>query len=284
VIDRFFRSEITNCIRLLASAVWVLMVCAISAAAQSSVVATGDGTFAGASGLSATNDTDRIAALEQQAFREFRWDVVTSAFVQLAFSGAPQSAASARIMISADGETFQKLNPNTLANEGQVIAVLVAQTSTETDSGLNFSASNWSFELTATPVPPQEDATVGPILLPIDFGEDLGCDTPGCGEESTGNAAPNIAGEPRSEAGSGAASGSSTSSGDSEARELARELQAELARVGCYSIAIDGLWGPGSRKAMTAFNDAKGSSLPVQNASAKALVAVARETDTVCAQ
>lgn len=46
--------------------------------------------------------------------------------------------------------------------------------------------------------------------------------------------------------------------------ELVRALQAELQRVGCYEGAIDGIWGPMSRKAMSGFTNRVNASLPVR--------------------
>jgi len=43
-----------------------------------------------------------------------------------------------------------------------------------------------------------------------------------------------------------------------ERAELARLLQTELQRLGCYRMAIDGIWGPGSRGALRRFLEAKG--------------------------
>ena len=63
---------------------------------------------------------------------------------------------------------------------------------------------------------------------------------------------------------------------------LATELQTELARVGCYTVAIDGLWGPVSRQAMENFNRWTGSTLPVDTPTPSALVAAARTEGPVC--
>lgn len=67
-----------------------------------------------------------------------------------------------------------------------------------------------------------------------------------------------------------------------EADLLAVELQTELARVGCYEAAIDGLWGPASRRAMTNFNHWAGADALVDRPSPKALVTVARTPAPVC--
>ncbi|MEO1104288.1 MAG: hypothetical protein AAFW98_11235, partial [Pseudomonadota bacterium] len=37
---------------------------------------------------------------------------------------------------------------------------------------------------------------------------------------------------------------------EGQRRELATKLQTELQRLGCYRMSIDGLWGPGSRRAL----------------------------------
>jgi len=44
---------------------------------------------------------------------------------------------------------------------------------------------------------------------------------------------------------------------------LAEAIQKELKRVGCYAGNIDGDWGPGTRRAMSAFNDRVNATLPV---------------------
>lgn len=51
--------------------------------------------------------------------------------------------------------------------------------------------------------------------------------------------------------------------GDDPRQRLARSIQIELARVGCYSGAIDGDWSPDTRKAMKAFNDRVNATLPI---------------------
>jgi hypothetical protein len=56
----------------------------------------------------------------------------------------------------------------------------------------------------------------------------------------------------------------STKPADAETRqELVRRLQRELGRVGCYGGEADGDWGPGSKRAMSAFLGRVNASLPV---------------------
>ena len=252
----------------------------VSAQDAPRVIASVEGQFAGGNSLSLEADADRVAGLEQQAFREFRWDVVTETAVNLMFQASAPGAAEATLMISAEGEVFVPLQGTALP--GQVISVLVTQSVSETEEQITFPATNWTFDLSAPSGSAAEAGTFGAILLPIEIGDDLGCAQEGCGEDAANVLeSSDVAGEPSSEAGPETAPAAAAPNGG---EEVARELQTELARVGCYSIEIDGLWGPGSRRAMTAYNEATGSSLPVDAPSARSLVAVARTTDTVCTE
>ncbi|WP_235438963.1 peptidoglycan-binding domain-containing protein [Candidatus Rhodobacter oscarellae] len=280
--------------RFLLSFVVALLVLPVSAQ-EASVVATGEGTFAGAAGLDPEQDSDAIAALEQQAWREYRWEVLADQSVAMTFAVAAgpaaedwpeavallEDAAKAALLISEDGEVFAPLPGDGLARAGQVLAVLISQKAVTLEGGLVFYPSVWAFDLEARAVEPSQDATVGPMLLPIQIAP-LGCDTPGCGEAVEEVDPVAVDGEANAEAGTGPNPAPSASAGAPDG--LARELQAELARVGCYTIAIDGLWGPGSRRAMTAYNAARGADLAVQTATAKALAAVAKETGAVCGE
>lgn len=261
--------------RWLAVVLW--LVAGPALAQTPTLVASGAGSFSAGENLAVDTDADAIAALEQQAFREFRWDVVEAARLRLRFEISAEDAATARLMISTDGEAFTPLSEDTVTAPGQVVSLLVAQTRIEADAVFSFPASDWVFEIAARPETVSDDATLGPVLLPIAVGDELGCATAGCGDEVFGGDAPAVAGEPRAEPGEAPPPSGTTASGD-----LARELQAELARVGCYTIAIDGLWGPGSRRAMAAFNEAQGTELTVETPSARALVEVARAAEAVC--
>lgn len=63
---------------------------------------------------------------------------------------------------------------------------------------------------------------------------------------------------------------------------LARMVQRELKRLGCYTSEIDGLWGPGSTRAMSNFNHWHGSLWPVGRASAGALEELLGVRGPVC--
>jgi hypothetical protein len=56
---------------------------------------------------------------------------------------------------------------------------------------------------------------------------------------------------------------STTASSDAGRYELARNIQRELKRVGCYYGEIDGSWGLGSKRALSAFMDRVNASLPI---------------------
>jgi hypothetical protein len=181
-----------------------------------------------------------------------------------------------------------------------VISLLVSQVVTDTAAGLRtFPRSDWTYALRAAPLARGEAAAgeaaageealsedgatseaeiLGPVLLPVAFGRDLGCDVPGCGESAEEGAVTSVAGAPNSAPGPVP---TPTTQGD---RAVATELQQELARLGCYTLAVDGLWGPGSQRAMAAFNAAKGTNLPEGAPSARALVEVARVAETVCTE
>jgi Caspase domain len=67
-----------------------------------------------------------------------------------------------------------------------------------------------------------------------------------------------------------------------DSARIARELQDELNRVGCGSGAPDGHWGPGSRRALEAFNRHAGTALEVKMATLDAVDAVRGRTSRVC--
>jgi hypothetical protein len=63
---------------------------------------------------------------------------------------------------------------------------------------------------------------------------------------------------------------------------LAGMLQRELRRVGCYLGEVDGIWGAGSRRAMTAFNERVNAVLPVEQPDTILLRLVSAHVGTVC--
>ncbi len=64
--------------------------------------------------------------------------------------------------------------------------------------------------------------------------------------------------------------------------DLARSVQTELKRVGCYSGAVDGDWGAGSRSALDQFNKYAPAKLDTKLASSDALDALHAKTARVC--
>lgn len=65
-------------------------------------------------------------------------------------------------------------------------------------------------------------------------------------------------------------------------RTLARLMQTELRRLGCYRMAIDGLWGPGSRRAFTEFLQNTGQSADSVEPSAGWLNRLVLHSGRVC--
>lgn len=63
---------------------------------------------------------------------------------------------------------------------------------------------------------------------------------------------------------------------------LARDVQRELQRVGCYVGEIDGIWGPGSQRAVTAFMQRVNAVLPVDEPDVFMLSLLSAEAHTVC--
>jgi len=271
-----------------------------SVLAEAEVVASFAGSFEPATALSPDDDVDQIAALEQQAWREFRWEVLAPGHYQLRFEvadlpppeGWPEGTdltdtARASLHVSADGESFTPLDNGVFVAEGQFLSVLVAQKTEELEGGAwRFYPATWQLELLATVAAQGEAPQVAPILLPLTLDQALGCHETGCGEPGAVAKLPATTGGPDPDAPSlplGAASDSDDSAIDTSAdTALATELQTELARLGCYDSGIDGLWGPGSRAAMRAFNAATGSDLPVESPTPRALAAAARQTGTLC--
>ncbi len=63
---------------------------------------------------------------------------------------------------------------------------------------------------------------------------------------------------------------------------LTKRIQAELKRVGCLAGPIDGIWGKGSRQALTLFNQNKNTSFDIREPALAALNAVRRAKPGTC--
>lgn len=263
---------------------------------EPAVIAVEQGVFEPALTASPDTHSDRFAALEQQRWREFRYLVRERATViavlsaepgprppdwpeDVALPGAPVTLS---LHASGDGERYDAIGNGRVVEPGTQLSILVAQRTETLDGGVRFFPSRWQFRLEARRAAP-------PAALPgprsgaplVRDGETraLGCAVPGCGEAPatvsappvTGTAAPDPAGPPPT-----------APVPRSAPDPLARQLQAELARLGCYTVAVDGLWGPGSRRALEAFNRATGGTHPVGRPTPAALAAAARTTARVC--
>ncbi|MGH1350908.1 MAG: caspase family protein [Methyloligellaceae bacterium] len=68
----------------------------------------------------------------------------------------------------------------------------------------------------------------------------------------------------------------------SQSKEVAKRLQAELKRVGCYIGAVDGLWGIGSKTALTQYNKSSGLKYATDQPSEKAIQDIGKQKGLVC--
>jgi hypothetical protein len=256
------------------------------------------GSFAVGVGISPEAQIDRFAALEQQRWLELRLEVTEPTLVESVFDvadpatpanwpedlGIPQPTLS--ILVSSDAETYARLDPGAVVQPGSFLSVLIGQGTVVSPDGLvHFFPSDWSLSIASRRVLPVANvASSAPglvAIVPSGAGIALGCDSLGCGyDENPTVDSIDVTGVPDPDP-------KPTNAPDAPARlvadDLARELQTELARVGCYTGAIDGLWGPNSRRSVAAFNSATGKSIEAQTPTPSALVAVARQSETACA-
>ncbi len=64
--------------------------------------------------------------------------------------------------------------------------------------------------------------------------------------------------------------------------DLARAIQAELARMNCYTVGIDGVWGPGSRASVDRFYQQVGSAPPSREPTVELFRETLREDAVTC--
>ena len=69
---------------------------------------------------------------------------------------------------------------------------------------------------------------------------------------------------------------------DPPSDQLARAIQTELARMNCYRSGIDGIWGPGSRRSVTAYYDQISGSTPSQDPDPRIFRAIIERDDVRC--
>ncbi len=255
------------------------------------------GSFAAGVGISPEAQIDRFAALEQQRWLELRLEVLDPTLVEPEFEVAdpkipanwpkdlaiPQPTLS--ILVSPDAETYTPMTPGAVVQPGSFLSVLVGQGTVVDPGGLvHFFPSEWSLSVASRRVlPATQIASSAPglaALVPSGAGVALGCDSFGCGyDETTGVEAVDVAGTPDPDP---KPANVAPAPPKLIADDLVRELQTELARLGCYTGAIDGLWGSASRRSVATFNSATGQAMEAQTPTPGALVAVARQNGTIC--
>ncbi len=283
-------------------------------------IAREEGVFDHGTGLSAETDLGRLTNLELQSWREYRFVVEdrarVSADTRLDPGYAPEdwpddiglgpAAAVATLHSSPDGEIYQPVGADAVLPAGSYLSVIVTQATEGLDGPTaTFYPAKWTLEVFSRRVVAAADADQAdpgqstvtfegavPVLrteLPdvaTALEAELGCVGLECREPGDEPAASHGDGtpvqgdpaDPDAAASDPPSSAAAAPGGD----PLAAELQTELARVGCYTVAVDGLWGPGSRRAMADFNTSTGSDFPTGAPTPGALVAVARVQDTVC--
>lgn len=258
-----------------------------------------DGTFDYGVALSPERDADQLAALEQQRWREYRFDVIAPLRLDLNFKldagdipegwpadiKLPTDRARVSVHVSRDGETYTPVSANAVLPVGAFLSVLVAQaTQTLPEGGTSFFPARWSLQVAARRVLPKDNllGSHGSAALNISSGvAPLGCRQMGCGAPVVEQGP--VVQLPRPlQPDATALAPQEPATRSSESTPLALELQKELARVGCYQGEIDGLWGPASRRAMTDFNRAAGTDATVAIPSPNALATVARTPDLTC--
>ncbi|MEM8812620.1 MAG: caspase family protein [Pseudomonadota bacterium] len=67
-------------------------------------------------------------------------------------------------------------------------------------------------------------------------------------------------------------------------RDVARRVQTELARLGCYRLAIDGIWGRGSRAALRGYYQGKNLPVATEQPSLELLTKLFLDTGRICRQ
>ncbi len=247
------------------------------------------GTFVAGAGLSPEKDADRIAALELQSQREFEYAVSEAAVISARLRprpggppAAPEAAARVVMWSSPDGETYTLLEDGAAVKAGDLVLVAVRQARDVADGVVSYLPASWELEVSfRRQLAEAAVAAAAPPLPPLPVSADT--DPEPEDAERDMPEVPPVAGTAQPDpAASGDAPDAPAEPALGSSDELAVELQRELARLGCYTSEIDGLWGPGSRGAMDAFNRASGAALPVDRPSPAALAATARASGRPC--
>jgi hypothetical protein len=63
---------------------------------------------------------------------------------------------------------------------------------------------------------------------------------------------------------------------------VARSIQNDLARIGCYRLSVDGVWGPGSRRSLEQYFREKGEAPPSLEPTTELMAMLQDESGTVC--
>ena len=263
---------------------------------EAQVVAEISGAFRHGFGIAAT-EIDLRAALEQQRWREFRFVANAAARVYATLdldpayrpenwpADAPPATEVPRLTLlaSTDGSHYRRIENGDPMPEGAILSVVVGQPAEVSGSRPATSyPGRWPLRAPArrtwaagetpssaagaplSPLPADPLPEFDPLAPDPDVAAASVCEAGSCVDEAPPDNLPPHSPDPV------------------EVSALASELQAELARVGCYTAVVDGIWGPASRRAVADFNIATGAGLMSDAPTPRALVAVARTQEPVC--
>lgn len=256
---------------------------------EPTVVFSQSGTFRSGEDLAAADQTDRIAALEQQSQREFEFAMTEAAAVaaQVTQDEAGDAAVSVLMWASPDGKSFSRIAQDDVVDPGDVLLVAVRQARSDNSDRISYLPASWTLQVTQRRLVLLSDpvARAAPPLLPVLVSAD---GDPAPEDAADGSDVPAVTGAAALRDITAPCTGDGCDGAEAAAvegpvqRELAAELQRELARVGCYRAAIDGLWGPASRRALAAFSQATRTEPGAGQPSARVLVQVSQADAPVC--
>ncbi|MDF1854193.1 hypothetical protein [Pseudooceanicola sp.] len=266
------------------------------------------GSFEYGANVSASRDAARIKVLEAQQYQAYDFNVPSPMKIYARSYrdenwipsdwprdiGIQSGGPGVDLYRSIDGNSWEKISQGDLSPAGAYLRVVVVQSRAGSTAYRTFYPARWWVDISYRKVRPDDGWT--------DAGPDLPGPAPigGAGDHFT-PVLPDPAADPadgtQAECGPGmeclpdggqvavpvADDTPVTAKPDPrDGGALARMVQRELLRVDCYDLEVDGIWGPGSIRAMTNYNRWFGSSWPVDHASADALEELLGARAPVC--
>lgn len=276
-------------------------------------IAQHSGVFDHGANISRSMQADRLAELEQQRWREYKYTVMAPLRVyargtvdrDYAPADWPGDISLGNVGLdvslhySSDGQSYSKVDNGAVLPVGALLSVVVGQDTWGVGSSYaTYYPTSWVLDVTARAVIEETSLNAGNPALPSALLQADNADSvdapaddpalddtaqliepfdPECGEMAECKPEPDpvdvIADDPAP-----VNEDEPVAMGD----PLAVDLQMELTRVGCYLAEVDGLWGPASRRAMTNFNRWTGGDWVVDYPTGEALLAVLSTAGAVC--